>query len=101
VTDPSIVYCTHCGAAVNLPAGFCGSCGQPLPVPAQPVPAAQMPNPQPAYGAVPQQPIMQCPFCHSTQLQAGKRGWKWTTGYIGSGQIVMTCLQCGKKFKPA
>jgi hypothetical protein len=53
------------------------------------------------YGSAPQGPTVQCPFCHSTQVQAGKRGWKWTTGYIGSGKIVMTCLSCGKKFNPA
>jgi hypothetical protein len=112
VNQPSIVYCSHCGAAVNLPSSFCGACGQPLQNPAPPAPAAQPQYPQPQYpqpqypqpmpGSVPQQgPTVMCPFCHSTQVQAGKRGWKWTTGYIGSGKIMMTCLSCGKKFKPA
>jgi hypothetical protein len=31
-------------------------------------------------------------------VQAGKRGWKWYAGYVGSGKIEMTCLSCGKKF---
>lgn len=98
MNQASIVYCTHCGAAVNLPAGFCGACGQPLATAAQPAPAAQPAIPQPVYGSAPQAPAVQCPFCHSTQVQVGKRGWKWTTGYIGSGKMVWTCLSCGKKF---
>ena len=101
MNQPSIVYCSHCGAAVNLPSSFCGACGQPLQNPAPPAPVAQPQNPQPVYGSAPQGPTVQCPYCHSTQVQAGKRGWKWTTGYIGSGKIVMTCLSCGKKFSPA
>ncbi len=28
----------------------------------------------------------------------GRSGWKWTTGMIGSGNMVNTCLQCGNKF---
>ena len=73
------------------------------PAVAAPAPAAQPQNPQPPnaqpmYGAPPQGAAVMYPFCHSTEVQAGKRGWKWTTGYIGSGKIVMTCLSCGKKF---
>ena len=108
VNEASTVYCAHCGAAINLPAGFCGACGQPLSAPAPQAPAAPPPypqiqypqpqNPQPMYGSAPQGPAVMCPFCHSTQVQAGKRGWKWTTGYIGSSKIVWTCLSCGKRF---
>jgi hypothetical protein len=35
------------------------------------------------------------------QVQTGKRGWKWYSGYVGADSLEMTCLQCGKKFKPA
>ncbi len=41
-----------------------------------------------------------CPKCYSTNLSANKRGWKMTTGFIGSGKVIVTCLKCGNKFKP-
>ncbi len=103
VNQSSTAFCPHCGAAVNFPSSFCGACGQPLENPAPPAPAAQPqypppPSPQPIYGSVPQGPATQCPFCHSTQVQAGKRGWKWYAGYVGSGNVVWTCQSCGKTF---
>lgn len=103
VNESSPAFCPHCGAAVNLPSGFCGACGQPLQSPAPPAPAAQPQYPQPQNpqsmpGAAPQSPAVMCPFCHSTQVQAGKRGWKWYAGYVGSGNAVWTCQSCGKTF---
>jgi hypothetical protein len=41
-----------------------------------------------------------CPTCRSTDIHAEKRGWSLLTGFIGSGKIVLTCLSCGKGFKP-
>jgi RNase P subunit RPR2 len=41
-----------------------------------------------------------CPKCYSTNLSANKRGWKMTTGFIGSNKVIVTCLKCGNKFKP-
>jgi hypothetical protein len=46
------------------------------------------------------QEAVHCPNCWSTSIHAEKRGWKWTTGFIGSGKIIVTCLSCGHKFKP-
>jgi ribosomal protein S27E len=43
---------------------------------------------------------IRCPKCKSTQLHAGKRGWNMMTGLIGSSTVMITCLSCGKKFKP-
>ena len=43
---------------------------------------------------------MICPYCKSSQIHAGKRGWSMTTGIIGSSKIVVTCLDCGKESKP-
>jgi len=56
-----------------------------------------------------------CPKCSSNQLTANKKGFSgakavggailiggiglWA-GTIGSGNIIITCLACGKKFKP-
>lgn len=43
---------------------------------------------------------VQCPKCGSEQITAGKRGWNMSTGIIGSSNIMITCLKCGKQFKP-
>jgi predicted nucleic-acid-binding Zn-ribbon protein len=43
---------------------------------------------------------VKCPKCQSTQVHAEKRGWSLTTGMIGAGKIVLTCLNCGHKYKP-
>src|SRR5580700_9123289 len=43
---------------------------------------------------------LRCPKCGSSQIHAEKRGWRMTTGFIGSGKIMMTCLKCGRKGKP-
>ena len=43
---------------------------------------------------------VKCPKCGSAQVHAEKRGWSFSTGMIGSGKIVLTCLKCGHKFKP-
>jgi hypothetical protein len=41
-----------------------------------------------------------CPKCGSNQISANKRGWTLTTGMIGSNKVLITCLNCGKQFKP-
>jgi len=41
---------------------------------------------------------IKCPYCGSTQIQIVKRGWKVTTGFIGSGKNERVCLNCMKKF---
>ena len=43
---------------------------------------------------------VKCPECGSSQVHAEKRGWKWTTGVIGSGKIMLTCLRCGHQQRP-
>ena len=43
---------------------------------------------------------VKCPKCGSTQIHAEKRGFTLTTGLIGSRSIYLTCLACGKQFKP-
>ncbi len=39
-----------------------------------------------------------CPNCGSTNIQIVKRGWKVTTGFIGSGKNERVCVNCMKKF---
>lgn len=56
-----------------------------------------------------------CPYCGSSQLTSNKKGFgpgKALTGavltggigllagFIGSGKVKITCLKCGKEFKP-
>lgn len=39
-----------------------------------------------------------CPKCKSTQIQIMKRGWKLTTGFVGSNSNERVCLNCKHKF---
>lgn len=57
-----------------------------------------------------------CPRCGSTSLTANKKGWSLgkglvgaalinpiggiATGMLGKNKIIITCLKCGKQFKP-
>jgi DNA-directed RNA polymerase subunit RPC12/RpoP len=43
---------------------------------------------------------VKCPKCGSDQVRAQKRGWNIWTGFIGSGKIVLACLNCGHRFSP-
>lgn len=50
---------------------------------------------------IPKEPKeIKCPHCGSTEYHASKRGWKLTTGFLGSSKIIITCLACGKKWTP-
>jgi transcription elongation factor Elf1 len=100
-------FCAKCGAPLIANAVFCGSCGQGVETPATQAGAPPMPPPpqppqqfaaQPANVAGLNPPGLTCPRCGSNQVQAAKRGWKWTTGMIGSGKMTATCMQCGNKF---
>lgn len=50
--------------------------------------------------SVPDHGGVKCPNCGSSQIHAEKRGFTLTTGLIGKNRIYITCLQCGKRFKP-
>lgn len=43
---------------------------------------------------------LRCPICMSTHIHAGPRGWTFWSGLLGSGNTVLTCLKCGRRFKP-
>jgi hypothetical protein len=103
--SPQNRFCANCGAPLVANAAFCGACGQHVePLGAQaastapPPPVPQSPPAQPVNVAGFAQQGLKCPRCGSTQVQTAKRGWKWTTGMIGSGNMIATCLQCGNKF---
>lgn len=44
--------------------------------------------------------IPKCPKCGSTAITAGQRGFKLTTGFIGSNKTVNRCANCGHTWKP-
>ena len=39
-----------------------------------------------------------CPYCGSTHYTVMKRGWKVTTGFLGSSKVIRVCDNCLKKF---
>lgn len=47
-----------------------------------------------------QHPQVSCPKCGCTQISANKRGWSLLTGFIGSNQVINTCMNCGHEWKP-
>lgn len=44
--------------------------------------------------------IIKCPKCGSTAVATGERGYSLLTGFIGSGQTMNRCGNCGHKWKP-
>lgn len=47
-----------------------------------------------------EQGILRCPKCGSTAVSTGARGFSIVTGFLGSGQTVNRCGNCGHKWKP-
>lgn len=43
---------------------------------------------------------IRCPKCGSTNVTTGQRGFKLTTGFLGSGKTVNRCGNCGYSWKP-
>lgn len=112
------MFCNSCGTEVSG-GKFCPECGAPLYSP-EPLPKLVEQNayrPMPQYKPMPQAQaiplskkqriasnkangIACCPKCGSTSISANRRGWKITTGILGSSKIIATCLNCGHKWKP-
>lgn len=43
---------------------------------------------------------LHCPRCGSTAVVIGTRGYSMMTGFIGSGDTMNRCGNCGHKWKP-
>ena len=44
---------------------------------------------------------VKCPRCGSTSITTGMRGWKLTTGFLGSSKTVNRCAKCGYTWTPS
>jgi len=51
-------------------------------------------------GAIPNKDTLKCPKCGSTAVSTGAKGFSIVTGFIGSGQTVNRCGNCGHKWRP-
>lgn len=47
-----------------------------------------------------QKDTLKCPKCGSTAVSTGARGFSLFTGFLGSGQTMNRCGNCGHKWKP-
>jgi len=45
-------------------------------------------------------PQPKCPKCKSTAITAGQKGYSIVTGFLGSGNTMNRCSNCGHKWKP-
>lgn len=41
-----------------------------------------------------------CPYCKSKQVVTGQRGYKITSGFLGSSKTVNRCSSCGHTWEP-
>lgn len=104
------MFCSNCGEKVNDNAKFCPSCGKNLDA----LKSDPSPSYQPSHTSYNQEKI-RCPYCNSTNVHAHTKGFSGKkaaagavafgvagalAGTIGSNKVQLTCLNCGKTFKP-
>lgn len=106
----ALISCSECGKQVSDKASSCPNCGNPI----NEKPKI-LTNTQPTTQNASSESVMHCPKCDSTQLSTNKKGFsggKALTGAVltggigllagthGSNKVKITCLACGKEFKP-
>lgn len=94
----ALINCPECGKEISDKAASCPNCGFPVKV----------------NKASENEEYLCCPKCHSKELHAEKKGYSGgkalagvvltggiglLAGTIGSKDIQITCLKCGKRFK--
>jgi DNA-directed RNA polymerase subunit RPC12/RpoP len=104
----ALINCPECGKEISDRAVNCPNCGVPLRTDSQHIPAQK--------NIRKDTDVILCPKCHSTNLHVDKKGFSGgkavagvvtfgmigtLAGTIGSNDIEITCLNCGKKFDPA
>lgn len=104
----ALINCSECGKEVSDKAVSCPNCGNPI---------SQASNTKPIVQSTPtsnSEDLLKCPKCGSTQLTSNKKGFSGgkavagavltggiglLAGTIGSGNVEITCLKCGTRFK--
>ncbi len=97
----ALISCSECGKEVSDKAASCPNCGNPI---------AQQPSLTPTQS----EEYLCCPKCGSRELHSDKKGFSGgkalagavltggiglLAGTIGSKDVQITCLKCGKQFK--
>lgn len=116
--DPLVRYCRNCGRQINAGTGLCPTCGRGL-QPAAPKPLSPRQQEQMAIrqriAENRAQGVACCPRCGSTSITANTKGYGIGKGVIGAAvvgplglvagnigrhKVLLTCLNCGCRFKP-
>lgn len=114
-------YCICCGRQLDISAGYCPICGQSQNAPVDPRSRRAASK---EYGRMAARQriadnranaVACCPKCGSTSLSANTKGYGigkgviglaavgplgLTAGNIGRHKVLVTCLNCGHRFKP-
>lgn len=116
--DPLVRYCRNCGRQINAGTGLCPTCGRGQ-QPAAPKPLSPRQQEQLAIrqriAENRAQGVACCPRCGSTSITANTKGYGIGKGVIGAAvvgplglvagnigrhKVLVTCLNCGHRFKP-
>lgn len=104
----ALINCSECGKEVSDKAASCPNCGNPINN--NPIKKDVVVNTT----STTNEDLLKCPKCSSTQLTSNKKGFSGgkavagavltggiglLAGTIGSGNVEITCLKCGTKFK--
>lgn len=103
-----LIACGSCGKEKRTIDPTCWSCGA---ADVRVDPNAKPPTPALVKHAP---PPVRCPKCGSDQISANQQGYGWVkgliggavaprgllAGFIGSRKVIVTCLNCGKQWKP-
>lgn len=120
--DPLVRYCRNCGRQINAGTGLCPTCGRGQTMMPAPVPQKSLSPRQQEQLATRQriaenraQGVACCPRCGSTSITANTKGYGIGKGVIGAAvvgpiglvagnigrhKVLVTCLNCGHRFKP-
>lgn len=105
----ALINCPECGKEISDKAASCPNCGNPMD---QQVVVKTVSQSTPVNN---DRNMLRCPKCDSTQLTSNKKGFSArkavagaivaggigiTAGAIGGNKIIITCLKCGRQFKP-
>ena len=112
----ALINCSECGNQVSDKAYSCPKCGNPISESLDENEDEDFDNDEDFddYEANDDNDLLHCPKCNSTQLTSNKKGFSGgkalagavftggigiLAGTIGSGNVTITCLKCGYKYK--